>query len=612
MANTVILGQVRPVNKGPWSATTTYTVMQRVTHNAVLWEAQKDVPMGTVPEKDSEYWYPISAMDVEEIPVDEFVNTTSDQVIGGKKDFSGEVLLKTPNEGDDSRRAANTKYVQGELTKKADDDAVVKLEGDQVIEGKKDFHGEVLVPTLDSTDNSQKAASTAFVQNVLGELSDIDGSQLVNIAGDQIITGKKQFTGETLVQTPDVTDNSQKAANTAFVRSLIEQSGAGEEGRVTLTGTQTITGNKIFDGQILVPTQPTGDSTRKAASTAFVQDALAQELESFQQSVTAAETAAENAETYAENALPRSGGEMTGPIYQKTDFERNELPATDVLKIPFVVKDASDKLLIQCLNQANQNYNALKLRVFAPDVADKIADIGLFSMADGSVYATCPPPRGLYNNDIATFKSLVDYAAKNPAVDFNVHIGGENASDTADLNDGRGLSAEMPFASFDAAVVWVCSRFASSIRNINLFVHEDMIWNSGISSGNLRSLTITTVNNAILSVGQNALVRNGNVSFQNCKLHAENVPGLIRAEGAWGQPLIYIGTGVELTGTVTRGAVCASYGGSVFMLQPFVSTSSVTGPRYRADQGAKIVRESTSIIIPGTADGFCDSSSVYA
>lgn len=49
---------------------------------------------------------------------------------------------------------------------------------------------------------------------------------------------------------------------------------AGDGSFVTLTGDQTVTGNKTFSASPLVPTASPGDNTTKAASTAFVQAAM--------------------------------------------------------------------------------------------------------------------------------------------------------------------------------------------------------------------------------------------------------------------------------------------------------------------------------------------------
>lgn len=50
------------------------------------------------------------------------------------------------------------------INTKADDNAVVKLTGDQIIAGTKTFSASPIVPTVTGGDNSTKAASTAFVR----------------------------------------------------------------------------------------------------------------------------------------------------------------------------------------------------------------------------------------------------------------------------------------------------------------------------------------------------------------------------------------------------------------------------------------------------------------
>lgn len=63
-----------------------------------------------------------------------------------------------------------TSAIQTQINAKAADNAVVKLSGNQTISGTKTFSSSPVVPTQTYTDNSTKAASTAFVKTVLDAL----------------------------------------------------------------------------------------------------------------------------------------------------------------------------------------------------------------------------------------------------------------------------------------------------------------------------------------------------------------------------------------------------------------------------------------------------------
>lgn len=118
------------------------------------------------------------------------VHKTGNESVAGTKTFTGSIVataatvtVKDQNQGDNSSNAANTKYVDAaakavkdeldsyktandaEVAKKAADDAVVHLTGDETIAGVKTFSSLPVVGTATADDNSTQAASTAFVKN---------------------------------------------------------------------------------------------------------------------------------------------------------------------------------------------------------------------------------------------------------------------------------------------------------------------------------------------------------------------------------------------------------------------------------------------------------------
>lgn len=58
---TMILGRVRPVDKGEYDASTAYVYLDRVTYNDTVWECVSDTVAGTAPqENDFTYWVPLA------------------------------------------------------------------------------------------------------------------------------------------------------------------------------------------------------------------------------------------------------------------------------------------------------------------------------------------------------------------------------------------------------------------------------------------------------------------------------------------------------------------------------------------------------------------------
>lgn len=89
----------------------------------------------------------------------------------------------------------------------------------------------------------------------------------VLLTSDQTVAGVKTFSSSPLVPNVTAGDSSSKAANTAFVA-------AGLANKVGLTGDQTIAGVKTFSSSPLAPNVTAGDSSSKVANTAFVATGL--------------------------------------------------------------------------------------------------------------------------------------------------------------------------------------------------------------------------------------------------------------------------------------------------------------------------------------------------
>ena len=119
--------------------------------------------------------------------------------------------------------------------------SVVTLSTTQTISGSKTFSASPIVPNLATTDNSTKAASTKFVQDVVNakalridsvqslttaqkeQLRDAIGAvadgEVIHNTGAETIKGIKTFESSPYAPTPAKEDNSTKVATTAFVKA---------------------------------------------------------------------------------------------------------------------------------------------------------------------------------------------------------------------------------------------------------------------------------------------------------------------------------------------------------------------------------------------------------
>jgi len=101
--------------------------------------------------------------------------------------------------------------------------------------------------------------------------------QLINSAaktsGDQTIAGVKTFSSSPKVPTAVKGTNSTVAASTAFVQAALADYADSAE-VVKLTGNQSVSGTKTFNSSPLVPTPNADDDSKKAANTEWITNLL--------------------------------------------------------------------------------------------------------------------------------------------------------------------------------------------------------------------------------------------------------------------------------------------------------------------------------------------------
>lgn len=137
--------------------------------------------------------------------------------------------------GDDGEGNSLTQEVIGGIG------AFLALTGDQTINGQKDFITSPEVPTLASTDNTNKAASTAFVKAVINEL---------------------------IASSPNTLDT---------LNEIAQALGNDENFAATMTNAlaaKAPLASPVLTGNPTAPNQALGNNTQRIANTSFVQDAI--------------------------------------------------------------------------------------------------------------------------------------------------------------------------------------------------------------------------------------------------------------------------------------------------------------------------------------------------
>jgi len=185
--------------------------------------------------------------------------------------FTGTVIAPTVTSTDNSTKVATTAFVNAYVS------------GSYAPIASPTFTGLPKAPTVTSTDNSTSLATTAWVK----------GLNLAPIASPA-------FTGNPTAPTVTSTDNSTNIATTAFIASL------GLLPSATATTTYAPIASPALTGVPTAPTPSTTDNSTKIATTAFVVNQ-------------AYLTASSAASTYAPLVSPSFSGTPTAPTPTSTD-----------------------------------------------------------------------------------------------------------------------------------------------------------------------------------------------------------------------------------------------------------------------------------------------------
>lgn len=256
------------------------------------------------------------------------------------------------------------------------------------------------------------------------------------------------------------------------------------------------------------------------------------------------------------------------------------------------------------------NSKLLSLGLFGKSLSEA-ASLNLSYDAAGKAYADCPVISDAYGTGIVNNRRLMDYAPQKLTSEINIYVGGANASDTADLFNGRGLTSDKPFATLGAALAFIRGNFFAPSLYLTIIPQADLTGNFTIWGHGLRCLRIGHPSQKYTITG-NMTVLSGAVCLRNLKLVAPaDTVYLIYMNGAeGGRPHLRILENVELSGTVTGAAIASDYGSIVLISKPL--TGAITGKRYLVASGGAIYTNGKGPnAIPGTVAGTCDSVSVY-
>ena len=171
------------------------------------------------------------------------VSLDTAQTVGGVKTFTSSPIVPTADSADNSQNVANTAFVQGEIASKANDSDVVKLTSNQTIAGVKTFSDSPEVPTASEGDNSQKTASTGFVQNAIATQTPSMITQAFASHQTAYFDGKRRASGTAAADSTDHTPASvtldQTIAKLWLVYAHVSSSHNGASSVMSLKITRT-------------------------------------------------------------------------------------------------------------------------------------------------------------------------------------------------------------------------------------------------------------------------------------------------------------------------------------------------------------------------------------
>lgn len=261
---------------------------------------------------------------------------------------------------------------------------------------------------------------------------------------------------------------------------------------------------------------------------------------------------------------------------------------------------------------------AVDIYLQARPAAGSNAVLGLRNNLDSSSdYAYAPTPA-----EDAPVEAIINkQRAVNYFVKRNVstlYVGGENASDTEGLFQGRGLYANMPFATLAGVRSFLASYYAYQ-GMFNIVVQSDLVYNETYpwfifpNIALIRIYSADSNNRRTISLNTTLKVFDGNVGFSVINLHMTPTVANPNAASAIQLNSFYRGRlpqlnldNVTISGSVNT--VFELYGGRLVLGSNIVNNA--TGRRYTAHEGSFISTGGKGAdYVPGSTAGTIDSTS---
>lgn len=390
-----------------------------------------------------------------------------------------------------------------------------------------------------------------------------------------------------------------------------------------------------------VVTDANGNKSLALVSGSITSDSAAEAKELAQ----AAYAKAEAAETTAGNALPKTGGTMTGAIVSRlgnVDLTQDALQAQNAL----LLTDKNSKRIAAFYGERLENQTSeLRVSAYSPDDEAAFATLYLgYNSAKSMPYLAGPFAPDEFGTYVDTVRDSALRHKNHLPADSIVHIGGENASDTADLFRGRGFDADKPFASLLAAFSFIGTNYEGDVCRFRL--HEDMAFSAtptslrlnpavrsylleSASYSALKKLLIPgtlTVLDGVLDfsylnveiTGGAALIVNGTAApavlrFSNT-INISGTNWSIRSTGAMANMIFSTGE-MSFSGTANASGFihCYALGNVQVVGNPVINGPDATGRRYYVRSGGRIITGGKGAeFFPGTEAGDTDSISIYA
>lgn len=265
------------------------------------------------------------------------------------------------------------------------------------------------------------------------------------------------------------------------------------------------------------------------------------------------------------------------------------------------------------------------------------SEIRAVAQRDGTRYATCFPPRETVNeNDIDTRAASVARHPKKNTNTVTLHLGGDNASDTDSLHVDRGLTADKPFATLNGVWAYAINNFTGA--DIIILIHGEVVWSATNSLYQYGPSSITLMgadSNAVFKLQKDLILLQGITTLRSLNIDIDT--HRIQCDGNWGHNHLNVST-VTFTGsnpisflraisdsfiwfygnntfngTVGVATVAAELGATIEVFTAANLTGSVTGKRYFATNGSRIIVAGKGVnVFPGSEAGTVDSSSIYS